>query len=325
MYQKELETYLQHKIPRAVLLYGEWEFYIEYYANKIAKLTPQVQIYRVYFKDYCFEEVLEYISQDSLFGGGNLVWLKLDKKLAAKEVRILLDRLSKHLQNALIIEFYRAKSLSEYAQDFKQFAAQFKHPKLEVIEVRFFMPDLSTRLALLQEKTRALNLSVSMEALTLLLEVQNNDVRLIYQDLEKLALLDKPIGLSDIHTHVYGVGGIQLEELLAVLFKRSSKVLETFMRLLAEGFEEIELIRGLQRYFYQLFGFYAYMQKGSSNAKEILGYNPPQAITQTLKERCQQVMNYQQVFVYLNAWYVASMQGGNESWHFLIKIQDNIC
>ncbi|WP_163555431.1 DNA polymerase III subunit delta [Helicobacter suis] len=325
MYQKELEAYLQHKIPRAILLYGEWEFYIEYYANKIAKLTPQVQIYRIYFKDYCFEEVLEYISQDSLFNQGNLVWLKLDKKLAAKEVRMLLDRLSIHPQNALIIEFYKAKSQSEYAQDFKQFAAQFKHPKLEALEVRFFMPDLHVRLALLQEKARALNLVVDIEALTLLLEVQNNDVGIIYQDLEKLALLDKPIGLSDIHTHVYGVGGIQLEELLAVLFKRSSKVLETFMRLLAEGFEEIELIRGLQRYFYQLFGFYAYLKKETSNAKEILGYNPPQAITQTLKERCKQVIDYQQVFMYLNAWYVASMQGGNESWHFLIKIQDNIC
>ncbi|WP_185962984.1 DNA polymerase III subunit delta [Helicobacter mehlei] len=317
---------MKRATPRAALLYGEWAFYIEYYARKIAKAYSQAQKSQFDFGDYRFQEVLEVLSQDSLFATGNLVCLRLDKKLGAKEIRALLDTLALHPRNALIIEFYQAKDKSTYAQDFKQFATQFKHPKLgdHIIDVRFFMPNLDTLLELLQEKVHALGLIIDTQALLLLLEVQNNDVRIIYQDLEKLALLDKPIGITEVQEHVYGLMGAETQELLEALFEKPKKVFESFARL--QGVEEMELIWGLERYFYQLFLIFAYLKgHNSMDAKEILGFNPPPMVLKQLSQRAQQVQDYQGVFGGLRTWHIASMQGQKDAgWHFLIKVQDYI-
>ncbi|CCF80765.1 hypothetical protein HBZS_112140 [Helicobacter bizzozeronii CCUG 35545] len=72
---------MKHTTPRAALLYGEWAFYIEHYARKITKAYSQAQKSQFDFGDYRFQEVLEVLSQDSLFATGNLVCLRLDKKI----------------------------------------------------------------------------------------------------------------------------------------------------------------------------------------------------------------------------------------------------
>lgn len=328
MYQKELESYLRHTIPRAVLLYGEWEFYIEYYAQKIVHAYPQAQKNLFYFGDYDFKEVLETLSQDSLFGEGNIALLKLDQKLPPKQIHALLDVLALHPKNALVIEFYQAKSKSEYTQDCKQFATQFKHPKFKnlAIEVRFFTPNSAVLLDLLQERVRVLDLSISEEALALLLEVQNNDVRIVYQDLEKLSLLHRPISIQEVQEHIYGLGGMEIQELFEAIFDYPQRALETLARLQAKGIEEMELVRGLERYFYQLFLFFAYAKgHGSIHAKDILGFIPPQAVLNQLSQRSVRVQDYQKIFEDLREWHIASMRGQKDSgWHFLIKVQDYI-
>ncbi|BEG56361.1 DNA polymerase III subunit delta HolA [Helicobacter sp. NHP21005] len=313
MYQKDLENYLKTRVPRAVLLYGEWEFYIEHYGKKIAKLYPQAQINRAYFSEFDLQETLEWLGLSSLFAQGNLAWLKLDKKLSTKDTQKLLDTLAKNPQNALIIEFYRAKSQSEYAQDFRQFSAHFKHPTLldSVLEVRFFTPSYAVLLELVQEKIYALQLQISQEALHLLLEGHNFDLRLIHRDLEKLALLGQEIGLQEVQDLVQGMGAVEVGGFLNALFAKRG-VLELWGRLQNEGVDEGEWLRALWRYFYQLFGFFAYNQKGQVQAKEVLGYTPPPAIVKELKERCQQVADYTTLFSLLQSWHSAHLRGQRE-------------
>ncbi|BCZ18402.1 DNA polymerase III subunit delta HolA [Helicobacter sp. NHP19-012] len=326
MYQKDLENYLKTHIPRAVLLYGEWDFYIEYYGQKIAKLYPQAQVNRAYFSEFDLNECLEWLGQSSLFAQGNLVWLKLDKKLGVKDIQKLLDALVKNPQNALIVEFYRAKSQSEYAQDFRQFSGYFKHPILldSVLEVRFFTPPYDTLLKLVQEKIHELQLQISQEALHLLLEGHNFDLRLVHRDLEKLALLEQNVGLQEVQDFVQGMGAVEVSGFLNALFAKRG-VLELWGRLQNEGVDENEWLRALWRYFYQLFGFYAYSQKGQAQAKDILGYTPPPAVIKELKGRCQKVADYATLFGLLQSWHSVNLQGQREkSWHFLIKIQDCI-
>ncbi|CCM11360.1 DNA polymerase III subunit delta [Helicobacter heilmannii] len=313
-------------MPRAVLLYGEWEFYMEHYGRKIANLYPQAQINRAYFSEFDLQETLEWLGQSSLFAQGNVAWLKLDKKLSAKDIQKLLDALAKNPQNALIIEFYRAKSQSEYAQDFRQFSANFKHSGLQdaVLEVRFFTPPYATLLELAQEKIHALQLKISQEALHLLLEGHQFDLRLVYRDLEKLALLGSDIGPKEVQDLVQGMGVVEVSGFINALFAKRG-VLELWGRLQNEGADEGEWLRALWRYFYQLFGFFAYSQKGQPQAKEVLGYTPPPAIIKELKERCLQVADYATLFSLLQSWHSAHLRGQREkSWHFLIKIQDCI-
>ncbi|BCZ16763.1 hypothetical protein NHP190003_00450 [Helicobacter sp. NHP19-003] len=237
MYQKDLENYLKTRVPRAVLLYGEWEFYIEYYGRKIAQLYPQAQVNRAYFGEFQLNECLEWLGQSSLFAKGNLVWLKIDKKLSAKDTQKLLDSLAKNPQSALIIEFYRgAKSQSEYAQDFRQFGANFKHAGLKdlVLEVRFFTPPYGTLLELAQEKIHELQLTIKQEALNLLLEGHNFDLRLVYRDLEKLALVGQSVGLQEVRDLVQGMGAVEVGGFLNALFAKKG-VLELWGRLQNEG------------------------------------------------------------------------------------------
>ncbi|MFC3847245.1 DNA polymerase III subunit delta [Helicobacter baculiformis] len=320
-------SYLEHATPRVALLYGECVFYIDHYAKQIAQRYPQAQKCSYYFNDYSFNAVVESLSQDSLFGEGSVVLLKLDKKLSAKESYALLEVLVAHPKNALIIGFYSNKNKSAYIQEAKQFGAQLKHPKLDkaIVDVRFFMPSHTELSALLQKKAQTLSLQIDTQALHFLLELLNYDISIACAELEKLALLDHRIEIQDIKRQVYeGSGSVDVEQLIEALFKDRAQSLQVFGRLQSEGGDGPELVRALGRYFYQLFLFASYLKiHGNIQAKEILGFNPPQGVVAQLTKRATQLKDTRRIFEALRAWHVQSIQGNVQAgWHFLIEIQD---
>ncbi|WP_104695286.1 DNA polymerase III subunit delta [Helicobacter salomonis] len=328
MYHGEFVKYLEHTTPRVALLYGEYVFYIEHYVQKILDRYAHAQQQRFYFGDYDLKSVLEALSQDSLFGEGVVVCLKLDKKLNAKECHALVEAIIAHPRNALIIGFYPAKNKGEYPQHCKQFGAQLVHPKLkgQIAEVRFFTPSTSELITLLQERARALRLPIDMQALYLLLELHNNDLGIIDQELQKLALSGRPIHVQEVQQEVYGMGAVGTEQLLDSLFEGGVGRFAIFTRLQAEGVDEVELVRALARYFYQLFLFASYLKiHGSIRPKEILGFNPPPALASQLSKRVGQLKATRPIFELLREWHVQCMQGNAQAgWHFLIKVQDYI-
>ncbi len=327
MYQQELSSYLERATPRVALLYGEYVFYIEHYAQKILDRYPQAQVQRFYFNDYDFKVILEILSQDSLFGEGVVVYLKLDKALGAKESRALMQTLARHPKNALLIGLYPHKKHS-YIQECKQFAAQLTHPKIQeqIVAVRFFTPTPTQLLALLQERAQARGLQIETPALHLLLEWHNHDVGIIDQELEKLSLLGGLVGLAEVKESLENMGAVGVEALLDALFKSRAQSLQVFARLQAEGNDGVELVRALTRHFYQLFLFASYLRvHGKIQPKEILGFNPPQAVILQLSRRAGQIQNMRALFEWLRDWHVECMRGNTQaSWHFLIKVQDCI-
>ncbi|PAF48668.1 hypothetical protein BKH41_05200 [Helicobacter sp. 12S02232-10] len=329
MYKKDLDLFLQKSLPRATLLYGESEFLIKYYSDKIAlKITESSNKTTFYYSDYDFKAVMAILGQSSLFGDVSLVVLKLDKKLSKKEIDEMLHALIRNQENALIIEFYRSESRSnaEYAQDFKALSASFKNSSLGSlgIEVRFFTPNFRESIALLKERASALNLTIEERLLGVILGMQNNDLGIAYNELEKFCILDSPITFEDIQKLSYGLGSVSIDDLYDAIFNKKD-IFEIYEKIQEEGLEELQLLREFERYFYQLFLFFAYIKShGSPNAKDILGFAPPQMMVEKLASRSIRIKEegYRRIFELFGKWRNATMRGEkNASLHFLIKLQ----
>lgn len=315
MNRQQLDRFLTSATPRATFLYGESPFWIEYYSSKIAsKITDAENTSRFYFGEYQYAQVFDLLSQSSLFGDSALVILKLDKKLSKKEIQAFLKAIEGNRSNSLIIEFYRSDSRSagEYARDFKEMAGVFKGDG--VVEVRFFEPNLSECQMLLAQKAKELGLQIDMRNLMFLLNMQNGDIAIALNELEKFIYLNRPVSEKDINELCSGIGSVEFEDLLNALLGRK-EVLGIYARLEEEGLDEMGLLSAMGNYFYRLFMFFAYIRShGKVDAKEILGYAPPHFVVEKFVREAMSLREkqYKEIFECLIEWRIKIFSGGGK-------------
>lgn len=312
MNRQQLDKFLASQTPRATLLYGESTFWIEFYSHKIALQTTDPQnISRFYFGEYNFAQIFDLLSQSSLFGDSALVVLKIDKKLPKKEIQGFLKAIEKNPSNSLIIEFHRSdsKSMGEYSRDFREMANLFKRDG--VVEVRFFAPNLKESQMLLAERARDLGIQIDMRNLMLLLNMQNGVLEIAFKELEKFVYLNRPVSEKDIDELCSGVSSAEFKDLLDALLARK-EIMGIYARLEEEGLDEIGLLSTMGNYFYSLFMFFAYIRSyGRADAKEILGYAPPQFVVEKFVREAMSLREaqYKEVFETLIEWRVKIFSG----------------
>lgn len=329
MYQKELEVKLaKDTLIRAILLYGEDSFLIEYYGEKITqKLLEQgCEKNSFYFNDFDYESALSCLSQGSLFGDSSLVWIKIDKKIPKKQLDSLLATLQKTQSGHLILEFYQAdnKTSAQYAQDCKAMIQSFKGQ--DFFEVRFFKPNLKESLNILREYATKFELRISDFLLKKILEQQNFNLGLTLAELKKYSIFDEEINTQIVDSLGYGLGSITYEEILELLLTKKPYYhhLEQFLE---QGFEEVSLINEIQRYFFTLFLFATHIKLyGNLSSEEVLGYKLPQALLEKKKNLAIRLnqSQYQNIFYHLNKWREESIKGitkGNGFLKVLMKIE----
>ncbi|STO97348.1 DNA polymerase III subunit delta [Helicobacter canis] len=341
MYKKEFDALLRTHTPRACLLYGESEYLIESTIKRLLQanaLEPKV----FNFGEYALAPTLDILSQSSLFGDAQCVVLKLEKKPSDKEIKALLNALAHNPDHSLIVAFFRAESKtpSQYARDCKSLGAHFKHKdiyarkasdksidekKNGVIEVRFFKPSPTEAKELLSQEARALGLSIAGNLLEPLLAMQGYDVALAKAELSKLALLDRAITQQDIAQLCYGLGSVEIGELLQTLFSRGD-IARAFECMLDGGLSsELSLVGELEQYFYKIFLFGVYIRlHGKPDSKEILGYALPFQEANALSQRAMKIKEgvFVEIFSLLGAWRNGIMQGQKSiSLRCLIKLQ----
>lgn len=275
MYKREFLNLLNKKsLPNSILLYGACDYQIDYYTKALLELweaTPDDML-TLYFDAYDFKLAKSFLSQSSLFGNKNILHVKSDKALPKKEAQTLLEITTKSSQSRFLISCYSDES------KIKTFAANFV-PKFNAQNVRFFKPSVGEAMNYLIEAAKKINLNIQPYALNHLYMLQNENLRLAVNELDKLAILDKEIESADIDRLVYGSGTIGVESFIQNLIAK--KPVEDDLKTLLESgqIDEIRLINAIQNYFTQLFTFYAYIKlHGSHNAKEILGYPLPEHI-----------------------------------------------
>jgi DNA polymerase-3 subunit delta len=281
MYKNHLEGALKGGvIPKSILLYGE-EFYATYFAKKIlSMLGDSENILSFYYDEYHFESAKNFISQPSLFGDVSILYIRSNKKIPKKELDILVEFCHKNSTSHFILQFSGDDKVGKDLQ--KSFGK-----KKSADFVRFFKPYMGEAIALLSERSRELNLDIDNYALQHLFLVQNEDLALSINELDKLVILDKKIYVADIDTHVFGLGEMGIDEFIVRLLDKKD-IRDDLEKLLGSGlYDEIRVINTLQTYMVQLFLFHSYIKiHGSYNVIDILGFPLPPNLAKQRASQC---------------------------------------
>ena len=272
MYQREFDQRLKQAFPKAVLLYGENDYLIDFYIATYVKQTDAKEsMLSLYHDEWNFEQAKAFLSQTSLFGGTNLLVVKHTKKIHKKELDILVSLANKNSDNYFLYGY------AGLAKDAKSMQSAFTDKKGGVW-VRFFEPNIRDGVVVLQQKVQQIKLDIDHYALQHLMLVLNNNLALCANELEKLAILGTKVTGKDIDRLIYSTAPLATEQLLIDLFNKKP-IIETISRLLEIGEDEAAIIRATQYFVNQIFLFHAYIKlNGHVDSAAILGYKLPKPI-----------------------------------------------
>ncbi len=266
MYKREIDNLITSaKLPKNILLFGDCNYLIEHYSTLILKtIDKSSEKLTFYFDEYDFKVAKNYLSQSSLFGDKNLLVLKIDEKLPKDEVETLINLSNKIEDSYLIIEFY--------GKDFKTINGYFKNNF-----VRFFKPNLYEALYFLQEKAQKLKLNIDKYALEHLMATQNFDLSLAMNELEKFAILDRKITITDIDRLSFGLGELNLDDLIISIFDKKSFFDD--LKIILEKEDEMRVVIAISSFMNTIFMFRLFFEiNGFFDSKDVLGYKLPSQI-----------------------------------------------
>ncbi|WP_201353567.1 DNA polymerase III subunit delta [Hydrogenimonas urashimensis] len=271
MYKREFDQLLASgTIPKSLMLYGENDYYIDAYARRYIALTgAEDGMMKLYFDEYDFQAAKNYLGQSSLFGDLNLLFVKSDRKIPKKELTHLIDLAHRNPNNFFLFAYM--------GSDFKTMASAFSK-KMEAEHVRFFPPNLREAAELLQQRARELDIRIDRYALEHLLMTLNLNLSMAMNELEKLAILEGPVGAKEIDEHVFSLAPMAMDTFLFSLFSRKplSEIVPQLQQL---GEDEFAILRAIQYFTTQLFMFHTYIKlHGAPDSSEILGYRLPKQL-----------------------------------------------
>lgn len=272
MYQREFNKRLHHTLPSSVLFYGENAYLIEYYLDfYTSKLDAKETQLKLYHEAWDFEQAKSFLSQNSLFGGVNLLILISNKKIPKKELELLIELGAKNKNNFFLFYYMgEAKNAKSMHNSFSE--------KKEAIWVRCFEATMRDGIPLLQQKANKLSLKIDTYALQHLMILLNHNLALCASELEKLAILNQKITPKDIDRLVYSTSTLATQELLIALTQKKD-ITPLIHKLLQSGEDALSLLRATQYFFNQIFLFHIYIKShGYVDSLAILGYKLPKPI-----------------------------------------------
>lgn len=330
MYKIEFDKLLKSNVPQATFLYGECASLIELYSKKILEAiskSGEVDIFKFYFDSYNANAVRDALSQQSLFSNSSLVIIKLDKiktpsNKDSGDIASFLKLLEKNPSNYFIFEFYDNGDSAKYNSTARAISAFFNTKQF--VFVRFFNPKFNEAMDILKQKSQELHLNISNTSLSYLYSLQNNNLGLCINELNKFVVFDREIVRADIDNLCYGLYSNSIEELCESMLdgKDYFKILEN---LEDEGVGDTEIVSFMEFYFYRLFLFFAYIKSsGSVNSNAILGYTLPRDIEEKYTKYAMKLKSsqYLEIFRILGEWLIASRSGkSRNNFDNLIKLQ----
>lgn len=330
MYKREFDNLLKSRIPQATLLYGECNFLIDYYGKKIKKSIMQkgsVDIFSFYFDEYNSKSIDNILSQQSLFSNSSLVIIKMDsmkvstKKTKTNDFKEFLNILKTNKTDYLIVEFYNNGLLS-YSKDAKALSALFNSQ--DFINVRFFNPNQKEAMEILQSSAKELKININPSNLLYLYELQNNELGICVNELQKFVVFEEEILKSHIDRLCYGLFTNSIDELCDTMLLRGDYI-TIISKIEERGIADMDIITAMQNYFYRLFLFFSYIKtNGRFNSKDVLGYVLPKDLEEKYVRFATRLKEsqYLQIFRTLNNWRFLSISGKEKNcFPNLIKIQ----
>lgn len=327
MYKKDFDSLLLGCVPKASFLWGECDFFINFYGTKIKSLITnanEVDIFSFYFEEYDANMIMGILSQQSLFSTSSLVRLKLNKikDSTKKDIGKFLEIIKRNPHNYLIIEFYNEDS-SDYGRIAKALSVIFNTK--DFVNVRFFNPSPKEALDILRAVAKENDIKIGDLELNYLYEIQNNNIGICVNELQKFIVFKADEITKDMIDKLsYGLYTNNIEELCEAMLNKGD-YLKILAKVQEEGLQDMDLIRALQGYFYRLFLFFAYIKtNGEVNSSKILKYALPKQIEQKYANfavRLREVQ-YLGIFALLNEWRSNAISGKDKnSFTNLIKLQ----
>lgn len=333
MYKKEFDTLLNRKIPLATLLYGECNFFIQYYGKKIKALLKHkcdIETHSFYFDEYDSGAINEILTQQSLFASTSLVILRIDslklspKRTKAADIKDFLANLNANANCYLVIEFYDNGG-QNYSKETKTLSNLFQTN--EYVNVRFFNPNQKEAMEILQAYAKKLSLHISPTNLLYLYETQNNEIEFCVNELQKFTIFESEITKADIDRLSYGLFTHTIDELCDTIILRGD-YLKIVAKIDEQGISDMDIIETMQRYFYRLFLFFSTIKSnGTYNSKEILGHALPKHIEEKYARLATRLKEsqYLRIFRLLNDWRCQNISGKSRNYFsHLINLQEII-
>ncbi len=311
MYKNEFDKKIGD-IKKSYLLWGEEPYYIQSYGQKISKLVGDENKMVFYYDEYDFESAKNYLSQASLFGDVNLLVIKGEKPVPAKELKALLEFTKKLPKSFIIYELY--------SNEGKRVAKEFE------ADVRFFRPKEFEALNELKNIASQLGMDIDTPALKHLLHAVDMDLSLAVSELKKLGVYSKSIGTKEIDTLVYATNPVSLEKFFISLIEKKP-LNELFMKIEEQEINEMKILLGIENFISQLFMFYSYIRfNGRIDSKEVLGYKLPKFIEEQRSRLAIKIKNYPDIFMTLQECEYelktkSSIEKKSTLFSYLIKIQ----
>ncbi len=265
MNRQDLDRHLQNATaPRAMALFGESHFLIDRYAHRLSQIEG-ASVLSLYHDEYDFNTAKAHLSQGSLFGDQNLLIVKHEKKLPKAELDTLVELVGKNSDNTFIYCYY--------GEDVKGADTAFKGSHSG--SVRFFHPFAAEARAIVIQEAQSLGVQLDNQAAFHLLDIHNNDLALACNELSKLSILGKPIGMKEIDEHVFGLSEIKLDHFIARVIEKK-EFLPSLRHLLESGENEIQLLTAISGFLTQLYLFNSAIKiHGVADSALVLGYKLP--------------------------------------------------
>ena len=268
MYRKDLELNLANaNLSNYFLLFGADEFQIELFGKEILSIyaSEDANLLSLYFDEYNYTQASSHLSEQSLFGGKNILYVKSDKKIPSKELKELISLCSKSHDNYFLFELYEADMKLVFDTQ-KAFGANF---------ARFFKPsNPDEAINLLAKSSAKIGLNITKNALYELYFTHNENLYLAASELTKLKSLNTHIEQDDVKRLVFGLGGINFDDFFNKFMALKDIKNDFFTYLEDPNFNEILLLNSL----------YSYIKiNGRLNLDEAIGYQPPVNVANLLK------------------------------------------
>ncbi|MCD8212972.1 MAG: DNA polymerase III subunit delta [Campylobacter sp.] len=297
MYRKELENLLSNgKIENYFLLFGADEYQIELFGKEILNLYSKkdANVLSVYFDEYDFYTAKSHVSEPSLFGGDNVLHVKSDKKIPAKELKELIETCKKDKTSYFLFEFYES-DMKILLETQKNFGLNF---------ARFFKPSVPDEaVILLSKQAGKIGLNITKNALYELYFIHNENLYLAASELNKLASLNIHVEQENVRRLVFGLGSINFDDFFNKFMGLKDIRNDFFGYCQDQNFNEILFINSLYKSFFRLFKLHSYIKiNGRFDIKEAIGYIPPPNVANTLKTQSLSLnlKAYKQIFTALN-------------------------
>jgi DNA polymerase-3 subunit delta len=272
MYKNEFDNLIRNKkLSNSFVFFGESAFLIDMY-TKILTNIEDANIISYYHDEYDFNSAKAHLSQGSLFGDRNILIIKSEKKIPKKELDILCDLAAKNSENIFVYAYY--------GSDHKSYNNAKSFAKTKTMSVRFFHPKEYEAQNILLQIAEQKGIKIDKYTLSHLLKIDNGDIALAANELDKFRIFDREITTKDIDSLVYGLAEINLDDFITtILQKKDFK--NDLKNILEHGEDEIRIITTLTAYLTQLYMFNIYIRiNGAPNALEILGYPAPKFVVE---------------------------------------------